>query len=38
MVRKLIPIVKAEDLMTDEEEQEVIRKMDEEREQKRRNK
>jgi len=31
MIKQLIPIVKAEDLMTDEEEQEVINKMDEER-------
>jgi len=34
MIKQLIPIVKAEDLMTDEEEQEVIRQMDEERENK----
>ena len=34
MVKRLIPIINAEDLMTDEEEQEVINKMDEERENK----
>ena len=32
MVKRLIPIINAEDLMTEKEEQEVINKMDEKRE------